>query len=298
MRPLDLLAALRPRQWVKNLLVFAVLLFAHRLGDAWAVGHALLAFVLFCLVSSAVYLFNDLRDREKDRLHPDKRNRPIASGRVGAVPAAVLALLLLALALALAALTGPRPPRFVLFPLLYLVLNLLYTLRLKRVAILDALCIALGFLLRVVAGGEAIGAPCSSWLILCTLFVSLFLAFLKRRAELSRLEAAASDHRPALGAYSREFLDRISAPLAAMTVMAYCLYTVDRETIAKFGGRDLLLTVPFVLYGVFRYFHLALTRDEGGDPTALLLKDRPILLAGLLWLAACALIVQGWGPGL
>ena len=296
MKRKHLVRLLRPRQWLKNCLVFAPLVFARKADDPGLWGFALLAFLSFCAAASAVYIFNDYRDRREDRLHPDKKDRPLASGAVPATTALGLAAVLVLVSLLLCVLVRPG---LVLFPLLYLVVNVAYTLRLKHVVILDALCIAMGFLLRIVAGGEAIGVPCSSWLILCTLFVSLLLAFLKRRGELKKLDETAGLHRKTLLDYNPGFLDRLTGPLAAMTVMAYSLYTVDQKTMAKLdGSRDLLLTVPLVIFGVFRYLYLADRGNRSDDPTGTLTRDLPIILAGLLWLALSALVVYGYGPGL
>ncbi len=297
--PAPLLEASRPRQWVKNGFVLAPLVFARRMGDWESLRNALLAFLSFCAVSSAVYLWNDLADREKDRLHPVKRNRPVASGRLSPGSAHLGALVFLLLGLFLGITLPGAGPAFVFFPIFYVLLNLAYSFRLKHVVILDVICISLGFLVRVVAGGEALGVPVSSWLILCTLFVSLLLAILKRRSELKGLREGGGDtHRKVLEDYDPGFLDMLPGPLAAMTIMAYALYTVDPQTIGKFGSRDLILTVPLVIYGVFRYLYLAWKMDRGGEPTRLVLEDKGILLATLLWLGLCILVIYGKGPGI
>ncbi len=295
---LPFLEALRPRQWVKNGFVLAPLVFARRVGDLHALEAALLALLSFCAVSSAVYLLNDLADMERDRLHPVKRNRPLASGRLSPGAAVMGAVFLTLLGIG-AALAVPGPgPAFVAYPLFYLALNLAYSFRLKHVVILDVLCISVGFLVRVVAGGEAIRVPLSSWLILCTLFISLLLAILKRRAELLQLQGKGDSSRKVLADYDPAFLDMLPGPLGAMTIMAYSLYTVDPQTIEKFGSRDLILTIPFVIYGVFRYLYLAWKKDEGGDPTGLVLEDKGILAAGLFWLILCVLVIYGKGPAI
>ncbi len=295
---LPFIEALRPRQWVKNGFVLAPLVFARKVGDFHALTAAFMALLSFCAVSSAVYILNDLADRERDRLHPVKRNRPIASGRLSPRAALLEAVLLALLGLGTAlAIPGPGPA-FVAYPLFYLVLNTAYSFRLKHVVILDVLCISVGFLVRVVAGGAAIQVPLSSWLILCTLFISLLLAILKRRAELIRLQEGKSSTRRVLEDYDPGFLDMLPGPLGAMTIMAYSLYTVDRQTIAKFGSRDLILTIPFVIYGVFRYLYLAWKKDQGGDPTGLVLEDKGILAAGLFWLIFCVLVIYGRGPAI
>ena len=293
-----LLEAARPRQWVKNGFVLAPLVFARKVGDPKALAAALGAFLCFCAVASSVYLINDLADRERDRIHPVKRNRPVASGRLPLSWAVTEALVLLLAGLVGALVLPGLGPGFLPFPLFYLVLNLAYSFRLKHLVILDVLSISLGFLVRVVAGGEAVGVPVSSWLLLCTLFVSLLLAILKRRAEIRGLHAASGAHRKVLDDYDPAFLEMLPGPLAAMTIMAYSLYTVDPVTVAKFGSRDLILTVPLVVYGVFRYLYLAWKRDLGGEPARLVLEDKGILLSLAAWLAACLLILYGKGPHL
>ena len=292
------LEALRPRQWAKNGFVLAPLVFARKVGDLHALTAAFLALLSFCAVSSAVYLINDLADMERDRLHPVKRNRPLASGRLSPRAAVLGAVFLAFLGLGTALAIPGSGPGFVFFLLFYLVLNLAYSFRLKHVVIMDVLCISVGFLVRVVAGGEAIRVPVSSWLILCTLFISLLLAILKRRAELIQLQGKRDSSRKVLADYDPGFLDMLPGPLGAMTIMAYSLYTVDPQTIAKFGNRDLILTIPLVIYGVFRYLYLAWKKDRGGDPTSLVLEDKGILAAGLFWLILCALVIYGKGPSI
>lgn len=286
-----LVEALRPYQWVKNLLVFAPLVFARRLGAAESLLQACLAFVSFSLVASGIYILNDLHDLENDRRHPKKRSRPIASGRLprSAALAALLACTLVGLGLA--AWRG-----FLLLPLAYWCVNLLYSWRLKHVVILDAMCIAAGFLLRVYAGGVAIGVPVSGWLTLCTFFVALLLAFCKRRAELVLLGERSAGHRRALEDYSPGFLDQMIAPLGALTVLAYAAYTTSPEAARNFGPERahlLVFTVPFVVYGIFRYLFLVHMRGEGGDPTRLLLRDVPTLVNIALWFATSVWIVYG-----
>lgn len=300
-----LLQALRPHQWVKNLLVFAPLAFAHKAGVPHAVTHAALGFLAFCLASSSVYLWNDLVDREADRLHPKKMGRPIASGRLP-VPVAVAAcVVLLACVVALCIRIGgwradATPPNeasayglgvgipFWAWLAGYLGLNLAYSVVLKRIVIVDALCIAVGFQLRVFGGAAAISTEASSWILLCTFFFALFLAFCKRREEVVKL--GDSGTRASLRHYDAHFLDQMINPLAAMSILAYALYTVDRRTVAYHGTSDLALTVPFVVFGVFRYLYLVHRRGEGDDPARLLFRDRQLVLSGLLW-AGCVYLV-------
>src|SRR5262245_44329885 len=283
-----LLVELRPRQWLKNSLVFAPLLFSHNLFAPRALLGALGAFATFCVTSSSIYLFNDIRDVAQDRLHPHKRLRPIAAGELGIRTASIAMVALLLLALAGGALVSPGFAAVVAF---YWGINLLYSLWLKRQVILDVFVIASGFVLRVLAGGLAIAVPVSDWLLICTTLLALFLAFSKRRHELTVLGEEAAAHRQVLGEYSRGFLDMMIAVVTASTVMSYALYTVSEETVRKFQTRSLILTLPFVLYGIFRYLYLVYQRNEGGDPTQTLLSDRPTVINLCLWAAAAAIIV-------
>jgi len=288
---IPLLEALRPYQWVKNLLVFAPLVFARRMTDGPSVVQALFAFVAFSLVASGIYLSNDLLDLENDRRHPRKKNRPFASGRLP-VAWGIVGLIICTLAgLGLAAWRG-----FFWLPLAYWVVNILYSWKLKNLVILDAMCIAVGFLLRVYAGGIAIHVPVSGWLTLCTFFVALLLAFCKRRAELMLLGEDSEDHRRALGEYSPQFLDQMIAPLGALTVLAYAAYTASPEALHNFGAvraHYLVFTVPFVVYGIFRYLYLVHMRAEGGDPTRLLCRDPATLANICCWFATSLWIVYG-----
>jgi len=285
-----LFEAMRPYQWVKNLLVFAPLIFAQKLYDRPSQMGALVAFAAFCCVASGIYLLNDLMDLERDRRHPKKKNRPLPSGRLSPAVAGIAVFVLVGSGLGLAQWRG-----FLILPLVYFLINVAYSLKLKHLVILDAMCIAIGFLLRVYAGGVAIHVPVSSWLVLCTFFVALLLAFCKRRHELFVLgEEEASGHRKSLEHYSFAFLDQMIAPLGALTVMAYAAYTTSPAAVANFGPKRahlLVWTVPFVVYGIFRYLFLVHMRSEGGDPTRLLLKDLPTLLNILGWMGTSLWIV-------
>lgn len=279
---IDLLEALRPYQWTKNLLVFAALVFAQELGDPDKVLLSAAAFVVFCAASSAVYLFNDIVDRERDRHHPEKRNRPIAAGRVSVPLAATVAM-----ALAAVALVGAWRVNEQLVAVIagYLVLQLAYNLVLKRQPILDAMCVAAGFLLRTVAGAVAIGAPMSSWLLICTIFGAVFISFAKRRHEFSTLTSIASSHRESLSGYSKSALDQFLAISAAATLLSYALYTTDDDTVTKFGNTRLIWTLPFVMYGLFHYLQLVQRDDGAGDPSLALVKDKRLLLTVALYAA-------------
>lgn len=285
-----MIRSLRPAQWAKNAFVLAPLVFAGDLAVPGAVARSLAAFVVFCAASSAVYLVNDLRDRDQDRNHPLKRLRPIAAGTLPAGGAAVAALVLAAGALAGAVLIG-RPFAAVLGG--YLVLQGLYSLWLKRVVILDALAIALGFVLRVYGGAAAVAVVVSPWLALCTIFLALFLAFSKRRHELVLLAEEAAGQRGVLAQYSPVFLDQMINVVTASTVVCYALYAVAPETAAKHGGRTLLATVPLVLFGIFRYLYLVYQRHEERNPTEAILRDPPFLINIALWGVAVLWSVYG-----
>ena len=287
-----LVRSLRPSQWAKNLFVLAPLVFGSRLGDRVAVGRALLALLAFCCAASAVYLVNDLRDREEDRRHPLKRLRPLASGTLK-VPVAVAAMLaLIAAAAGLAACLGGG---FAVVLGAYLLLNLLYTLWFKHMVILDVMCIGLGFVLRVLAGSQATGVEVSSWLFLCTTFLALFLAFSKRRHEITLLAGGAAGQRPVLDHYSPAFLDQMINVVTASSVVSYALYAVAPETVAKFHTRRLIYTIPLVLFGIFRYLYLMYQRPERQNPTEAILRDPPFLINIFLWGLAVVWIVYARG---
>ena len=281
--------SLRPRQWVKNLFVFGGLVFSHRLFTA-SVWPALSAFAIFCALSGAIYLFNDVADRDKDRLHPRKRERPVASGLLP-VPAALVSAVALILGGLLAALA--LSPFFAVTALAYVALLSLYSVALKHVVIVDVLTVAIGFVLRAVGGALAIDVEISGWLLICTILSALFLALGKRRYEYLTLDGDAARHRPVLGEYSAELLDQMIAVVTASTVTAYALYTMSPETVAKFQTHLLPATLPFVLYGIFRYLYLLYRRQLGGNPSELFLNDRALLLNTIGWVLAVVLIIYG-----
>jgi 4-hydroxybenzoate polyprenyltransferase len=283
-----LIEAMRPRQWTKNLFVFAGIVFGQRLYDRGALIWSIGAFCIFCFLSSAVYLINDVLDAEKDRQHPTKRARPIASGRL---PAAVALVAGIVFALGSVRLSSAVNPDFTAFAVSYLVLNLLYSLFLKKIVIVDALMVALFFVLRAAAGAAAINVEISHWLLICTLLLALFISLSKRRHEIVLLESNASAHRTSLTHYSAYLLDQMIGVVTASTLMAYVLYTVDERTIAVFGSERLLYTVPFVIFGIFRYLYLIHQKGEGGNPDRIVLSDRPFFANMLLWIAAVALAI-------
>jgi 4-hydroxybenzoate polyprenyltransferase len=288
------LLSLRPRQWVKNLFVFAGLIFSQNLFTP-LVWPALAAFAIFCALSGAIYVFNDLADVEKDRLHPTKRRRPIASGALSAPAGLALGVLALvgSLVAAYALSVG-----FGLVSTAYAALLTAYSVWLKHVVILDVLTVAAGFVLRAVAGVAAIEVDISGWLVICTILVALFLALGKRRHEYLSLRGDAAAHRPILAEYSESFLDQMVAVVTASTVTAYALYTMSPDAVTKFHTRWLPLTLPFVLYGIFRYLYLLYRRELGGNPSDLLLSDRALLVNTVLWMVALLVIIYGpvWGP--
>jgi 4-hydroxybenzoate polyprenyltransferase len=281
--------SLRPRQWAKNLFVFAGVVFSQNLFTP-LLGRAAIAFAIFCGLSGAIYLVNDAVDMHKDRLHPTKRQRPIASGALPRWLGVALAAALLAGCLGAAfALSVP----FGAVALAYAVLLVAYSLWLKAIVIVDVLTVAIGFVLRAIAGAAAVDVSISGWLIICTILVALFLALGKRRHEYLSLRGTAAAHRPILAEYSEGFLDQMIAVVSASTVTAYALYTMSPETVGKFHTRFLPLTLPFVLYGIFRYLYLLYHRELGGNPSDLLLSDRALLLNTLLWMAALIAIIYG-----
>jgi len=285
---LAILRSLRPAQWLKNVLVFAPLVFAHQALERDALLRSLAVFALFCLASGAVYLVNDLLDRASDREHPVKCRRPIASGALSPAAAGAAAALIGAGALAASARLDPR---LALVVAAYLLVNLLYSRVLKHLVILDVMTIATGFVLRVVAGGIAVGVPLSSWLLLCTSLLALFLGFGKRRHELVLLEVNASTHRPILAEYSPYFLDQLIAVVTTSTLVTYALYTMDPAVHQKLGTPYLPLTIPFVLYGIFRYLYLVHQKQEGGDPSQIIFSDKALLVDVLLWAATAFAIL-------
>lgn len=286
----SLLRELRPKQWTKNLIVFAGVIFAKRLNDPNALVLATAAFIIFCLLSSAVYVINDMVDVEADRRHPKKRLRPLAAGEISLAQARVLVGLLVGVTLPLAFLIEPF---FGLIGLLYFVNNLAYSLRLKHIVILDVFVIAAGFVLRAVAGAVVIEIVISPWFLLCTTLAALFLALTKRRHELLLLNNGAVGHRRILHEYSTPLLEEMIAVVTSSTVMAYSLYTFFAENLPQ--NHAMMLTIPFVLYAVFRYLYLVYRKDEGGSPDEALLKDIPLLTCIVLWgLTSIAILYYPW----
>ena len=279
--------AIRPRQCLtKNLLVFAAPVFALRMVRPMPFLETLAAFALFCALSGAAYLVNDILDVEQDRLHPRKRLRPIAAGDLPMRWAAAVAAVLLVASLASAALI--RPALAVVLAV-YFAAQLSYSLGLKHRVILDVFIIAAGFVLRAAAGAVAINVPISPWLYVCTVLLALFLGLGKRRAELQFLGTGAGAHRPVLSEYSLALLGQMTGVVAASTVVAYSLYTFSAENLPR--NHAMMLTIPFVVYGIFRYLYLMERKNEGGSPEKLLLTDVPLLAGIVLWGLACIAIL-------
>jgi 4-hydroxybenzoate polyprenyltransferase len=293
--PASLLASLRPEQWTKNVVVFAGLLFGMGdrtlqvpLAEPRALARTVLAFIVFCGLSGIVYLINDVADREADRRHPLKARRPIACGDlspgVALASAAILATGVLGVAFWLGVPFG-------IVSVAYVALLAAYSKQLKHVVILDVMTLAIGFVLRAVAGAVVIGVPISHWLLVCTILLALFLALSKRRHELVLLADAAVEHRRILGEYSPYLLDQMIGVVTASTLIAYIFYTISPETQQKFGTQWLGLTIPFPLYGIFRYLYLVHRKEGGGSPTAMLMNDRPLLACVALWAIAVVVII-------
>jgi 4-hydroxybenzoate polyprenyltransferase len=287
-RPLGraLLVSLRPKQWTKNGLLFLGLTFSLNLANPDLVVRCLLAFVDFCALASATYLINDFIDLDRDRQHPVKRRRPVASGQVPPVAALSLSAVLLVAALALAVALGTG---FATAALIYPVLTISYSVWLKHIAIVDILAVSAGFVVRAGAGAVAIGVPISPWLYVCTLLGALFLTVAKRRHELTLLQGDAREHRKILDEYTVQFLDQMISVLASAAVIAYCLYTFSAENLPK--NQAMMLTIPFVLYGIFRYIYLIQMKGGGGAPEEALLTDKPLLAAVVGWGIASTAII-------
>ncbi len=277
------LAAMRPRQWPKNLLVFAGIVFAAQLGDPVRWAEALAAFVAYCAVSSAAYLLNDVRDAEQDRLHPVKRQRPIARGELSAKAALILAAALAAGALAIAGWLGPASVAFLAG---FAALQVAYSFGLKHVVLVDVFVIAGLFVIRAAAGAAAVDVRISPWLLLCTVLLALFLALAKRRGELVLVGARETPGRPVLEGYSLELVDQLVSVVAASTVIAYSLYTFTAR-----DSKALMVTIPFVIFGIFRYLLLVHRDDLGEEPEQVLLTDVPILVDIALWIVTAGLIL-------
>ena len=280
----------RPKQWVKNFFVFAPLVFSKHIFDLTFLLTSLTAFAVFCLSSSAVYVLNDIMDAESDRAHPKKKFRPIASGELSPKTAGIYLVILL---IVIAFVCTFMKPVFIFVIILYIVSNFLYSWKLKNVVLLDVFFISFGFMLRVLGGAAAISVFISSWMILTTIFISLFLAISKRRAELSQVinQENIEKQRKVLREYTIEFADQLNTIAAAGTIISYALYTVSERTVLTFGTEKLIYTTPFVIYGIFRYMYLMHRKNLGESPTSIVTKDIPIMLTVFFWFIACVSII-------
>ena len=279
---------MRPKQWVKNVFVFAGLIFSHNLFDIYLLTRVTTGFCLFCLAASSIYIFNDIKDLEKDKKHPEKGKRPIASGRLQRNKAYAASAILAIIAFSGAVLLDPT---FFFILAAYVLMNIAYTIKIKQVVILDVFCLASGFVLRVIAGTSLADVKPSAWLIICTITISIFLGLGKRRHELTLVGSNANNHREVLADYTINFLDQMISVATACTLMSYALYTIAGETVARFGTENLIFTIPFVIYGIYRYLYLIHQKQMGGNPTSALLTDFPLFLNGLLWLGTVIFVI-------
>ena len=280
--------SLRPKQWVKNFFIFLPLLFSKKILNFDDCAASVMTFFIFSLFSGAVYLFNDILDYQKDRLHPYKRLRPIAAGKLTVTAAWFASLFILVSAVLMSSLVSIHLTNIAL---VYFSLNIAYSLKLKKVVILDVLCIAAGFVLRVVAGSVVIAVKASHWLLMCAFLISIFIGFCKRRAELTSLNENANSHREVLEHYNTAFLDQMIVISTSTTVMSYALYTMSEETVQKFSTENLIYTVPFVLYGIFRYLYIVYKKKSGLSPTEALLRDFPIIICVAAWFVLSGAII-------
>ena len=283
------LRVMRIHQWIKNSFVFAPLLFGGKLFNPADRRLAFLAFLSFSLTASALYALNDWKDRNEDRAHPEKKTRPCAAGLVSGPQIAVI-VALLSLGAASLAYWGCGP-RVLALEALYALVGVLYSVVLKHIVLVDVFAIALGFVLRVLAGAAAVNVPASPWLLLCTMLLALFLGFSKRKSEIDTLERKGINHRRALGGYSAALISQLNMILCSTTVVTYSVYTASPESVARVGADYLVYTVIFVAYGLFRYLYLLEIERVGGNPTRLLLTDAPLAVCVVVWLLSCMLIV-------
>lgn len=288
MKIVKIIELIRPKQWIKNLFVFAPILFAGRLLDIPLLLQNILAFIAFCGVSSSVYVLNDIIDVESDRAHKKKRYRPVATGDVSIKQAKILFIVLLIIT---ALISLKLSNLFILTIIAYLVNNLLYSFKIKNIVLLDVFSISAGFILRVIGGAVAINVGISSWMIITTIFISLFLGISKRRAELSGPQENLEKQRKVLSDYDIVFVDQLNTVAATGTIISYALYTVSEKAIQSFHSDKLIYTTPFVIYGIFRYLYLLHQKNLGESPTQIVTKDIPIIINCILWVIFCALII-------
>ena len=279
---------MRPEQWIKNFFVFTALLFSKNLLNLPKDIEAIIGFIIFCMITGCAYMINDLVDLEKDKLHPIKSRRPLASGNLKKGTAVKIIVLVCLASLFLAFYMNIL---FGVIVLAYFLLNIGYSIYLKNIVIIDVVSIAAGFVFRVLGGAVIISVIASHWLILCTILLSLFLGFSKRRHELLLLEDSATSHRSVLEHYSPYFLDQMIAVVTASTLISYALYTMSKDTIEKLGTSKLIYTIPFVLYGIFRYLYLVHQKEEGGSPTEIMFTDKPMIINICLWVISSIVFI-------
>ena len=284
----QIILSMRPKQWTKNIVLFAALIFSQNLFYGQNFLRVLEAFILFTLLSGSVYIFNDFIDIEKDRCHPKKSQRPLASGKLKPTNA-IIAFIFIGTAVLVFSFLLNVP--FGVVALSYIILQMAYTFSLKHLIILDVFCVAAGFVLRVLAGAVVIDVPVSTWFLVCTMLLALFLSFCKRRHELINLEGEAVNHRKSLKEYNPYLLDQMIAVVTASTLISYALYTMAPETTQKFGTTDLKYTIPLVLFGIFRYLYLIHQKNEGGNPESIILKDKPMILNICIFILMVTLIL-------
>lgn len=279
---------MRPKQWTKNLLLYAGIIFSLQAFNIELLTDVSLGFVIFCALSGSVYFLNDIVDRDKDRLHPKKKERPIAAGDISLTAAWVSFYSILTMTLTGAFFLNRS---FFFICLIYFFLNIGYSFYLKRLVIIDVMIVAAGFVLRAMAGTVIINVHISPWLLICTLFLALFLSFCKRRNELLTMQAGTGNFREVLEQYTEELLDQMIAVATASSVMAYSLYTISPSVQERFHTENLFLTIPFVIFGIFRYLYLVHRENLGGNPEMILLKDVPIIIDVLLWICTVFLLL-------
>ena len=290
---IDYIKLLRPQQWIKNVFLFAGLIFSLQFYHIGSILVNIYAFIIFCILSSGNYILNDIIDYEEDQIHPVKSKRPIASGRIKKKSAGIIAIFLLICSFILARLINYQ---FFYACLVYIVLMVLYSTKVKQIIILDILFVAIGYVLRAIAGAVAIGVEISSWLLLCTLLLALFIVVSKRRTEIITLGKEAIKYRKILSQYSVDLLNQMIAIVTAACILSYCLYTLAPETVAKFHTRNLISTVPFVIYGIFRYLYITYKKVEADIPEKVLITDTPLQICLILWIIVCVLILTSSYP--
>lgn len=287
-----IMTSLRPHNWTKNLFVYAPLVFSGKFSQAAPSVRATLAFLCFCIAASAVYLINDVCDKNEDQKHPTKKNRPIASGAIALNQAVMISIVLIICSLAIAYFLGVS---VCIYLLLYIFTGIAYSMAIKHIVILDVLTISFGFVLRILVGGMAVSVMPSYWLVICTVMISIFLGFTKRRVELVAVTNGLNNSRPVLKNYSIAFLDQVIPMVTGATILAYALYTVDEHTQKVLGSTSMLLTLPFVIYGLLRYIYLIYHLKKGNDPTETIVSDVPTLINLFLWIVTSLFIVKYGG---